>query len=114
MRLTFEEWHKIWMDSGHWHERGRRRGQYVMSRIADLGHYELGNVLIQTTEQNMAESNRIKQSRSKPWTGETNLALKSKACTIDGVTIYPSRREMIRNIGSSKWGGANSPGFTYV
>lgn len=41
--LTFEEWLKIWVDSGHLYERGCRRGQYVMARFGDEGPYTAGN-----------------------------------------------------------------------
>lgn len=55
MLLTFEEWYQIWLDSGHYHERGRNKGQYVMSRIGDQGNYEVGNVFIQKTEDNLSQ-----------------------------------------------------------
>lgn len=54
--LSFEEWMEIWLESGHWHERGCHRGQYVMSRYNDLGHYEVGNVFIQRTEDNIRQA----------------------------------------------------------
>ena len=50
--LTFEEWLKIWADSGHFHERGRNAGQYVMGRIGDRGPYAVDNVLILQHEVN--------------------------------------------------------------
>ena len=53
--LTYEEWCRIWIDSGHAHEKGCRRGQYVMARFGDKGPYAVGNVRIVTTEQNHAE-----------------------------------------------------------
>lgn len=56
-RLTFDEWLGIWLESGHINERGRRKGQYVMSRINDLGHYEVGNVEIKTCTENLSEGN---------------------------------------------------------
>jgi hypothetical protein len=54
-RLTFEEWWSIWELSGHWHERGYRRGQYCMARYGDQGAYEVGNVRICLVEENYAE-----------------------------------------------------------
>lgn len=54
-KLTFEEWLNFWLESGHWFERGRRRGQYVMSRIDDLGDYELGNIVIKLHSENVKE-----------------------------------------------------------
>jgi hypothetical protein len=53
--MTFEEWSNIWVDSGHWEERGVRKGQYVMARTKDQGPYKVGNVRICTVEENRAE-----------------------------------------------------------
>lgn len=53
--LTFDQWVTIWNESGHWHERGRRKGQYVMARLGDKGAYEVGNVKIITVRQNHHE-----------------------------------------------------------
>jgi hypothetical protein len=53
--LTFEDWLKIWVDSGHWGERGKRGDQYCMSRFGDLGPYALGNVEIITNAENLRQ-----------------------------------------------------------
>lgn len=55
MRFTFEEWLKVWEDSGHLHERGTRKGRYCMARIEDKGHYKLGNVKIILHRDNILE-----------------------------------------------------------
>ena len=55
MKLSFEEWIKIWLDSGHWYERGCHKGQYVMSRFKDQGNYEIGNVEIKLHRENIQE-----------------------------------------------------------
>ena len=60
-KLTFDEWIDIWLTSGHWHERGRKGHEYVMSRIGDKGCYEMGNVKIQTQVQNSNEATGIKR-----------------------------------------------------
>jgi hypothetical protein len=49
--LTFAEWWKLWCDSGHWHERSNRRGQYAMSRYFDRGGYAVNNVRIIRVEE---------------------------------------------------------------
>ena len=54
--LTFDEWLKIWKDSGHWEQRGVYKGQYCMSRYNDLGNYEIGNVFIQPIQQNTKDA----------------------------------------------------------
>ena len=55
-KLTFQEWLKIWEDSGKFHLRGKKIGQYCMSRINDKGHYEVGNVFIQLNSQNRIDA----------------------------------------------------------
>lgn len=52
MRLTFEEWYRLWDESGKWNDKWGRGGRYVMCRKDDVGHYELGNVYIGTVEEN--------------------------------------------------------------
>lgn len=61
-KLTFEQWWSIWQQSGHWHERGRKRGEYVMARYGDRGSYVAGNVKIITNEENLAEQIHHKHS----------------------------------------------------
>lgn len=43
-KLTFEEWDQWWKDSGHYHERGKGIGKYVMARKGDIGPYAIGNL----------------------------------------------------------------------
>jgi len=52
MKMDFQEWLQVWISSGKYHLRGCRKGQFVMARKADLGHYEVGNVDIVPTEEN--------------------------------------------------------------
>lgn len=56
--LTFNEWITIWLQSGHWHERGKGKGTYVMSRIGDKGPYEVGNVFIQSNYDNVIQAQK--------------------------------------------------------
>lgn len=53
--LTFEQWWKVWQDSGKWAERGRLAHQYCMARNGDRGDYALGNVKIITVSDNVLE-----------------------------------------------------------
>lgn len=55
-RMSYEEWLKVWQDSGHFHERGRGGKNYVMARHGDKGAYEVGNVYICTGRQNAADA----------------------------------------------------------
>lgn len=54
--FTFEDWLSFWQASGHWEQRGRNKGQYVMSRYGDVGPYELGNVFIQLNADNSRDA----------------------------------------------------------
>lgn len=56
MKLTFDEWLAIWLESGKLLQMGRRKGQYCMARKNDLGHYQIGNVYIQLTSENARDA----------------------------------------------------------
>lgn len=58
--LTFEEWWDIWNQSGKYEQRGRGAGKYCMSRKNDTGPYALGNVYIQTIDDNNREAHKGK------------------------------------------------------
>src|SRR5690606_15804220 len=55
-RFTFEQWLAWWTATGHYHERGTSRGQYVMARRGDQGAYEPGNVYCAQGWENQNEA----------------------------------------------------------
>ena len=59
--LTFEEWWKIWEDSGKWLQRGLGRDVYCMSRRKDTGPYSVENVFIQSGTNNRKDSKKYKK-----------------------------------------------------
>jgi hypothetical protein len=61
--FTFESWLDLWLKSGHWHQRGKGRGQYVMARFGDVGPYAPWNVEIKTVGENVVEAHK---GRPKP------------------------------------------------
>jgi len=80
MRLTFEEWKQIWLDSGYWEQRGRGSCSYCMMRKGDQGHYEIGNVFIGTNAQNVSDGNlgkldseETKRKKSEALSGQPKL-----------------------------------------
>lgn len=83
--LTYEEWICIWLNSGHWHQRGNKLNQYCMSRYNDVGPYSVTNVFIQLTAHNTHQANK-----NKPKTANTrrNMSqakigkIKIKSCCI--------------------------------
>lgn len=58
-KLTMWEWWRIWQDSGHWEERGLGMCGYVMCRYGDEGAYEVGNVFIDKSVNNVASAKRV-------------------------------------------------------
>src|SRR5215831_551380 len=61
--LDFWQWLAIWQDSGHLLERGRRRGQFQMCRLGDIGPYCSSNVRIDKMEANIQEAHRVRLER---------------------------------------------------
>lgn len=66
--LTFEQWWRIWSDSGLYRLRGTGRGLFVMARNGpDIGPYAVGNVRIASWESNLAEGPQ-KLGSGRGWT----------------------------------------------
>lgn len=51
--LSYEQWRKVWDDSGKLAQRGRGPDDYVMSRKDDLGPYAADNVEIIPFRENV-------------------------------------------------------------
>ena len=138
MLLSFEEWMDIWWNSGHWYDRGTKRGQFCMCRFNDLGNYEIGNVKIATNSENLSEAHdwmpkfdashlkgvpRTQEVRDKIGAGhkgkkhspewiEKMAQTKRKPCTIDdGITIWPSLISLTRHLGKD---ARSHPNFRYL
>lgn len=54
-QLLLADWWRIWSESGHWCDRGRGRGKFVMSRRGDVGPYAAWNVFIQLATLNNSD-----------------------------------------------------------
>lgn len=61
--FTFEEWYKVWIDSGHWDNRGRKANEYCMARIKDVGPYSVNNVKIVKCSVNCGDANRSSEDK---------------------------------------------------
>lgn len=53
--ISFPEWVAVWMESGHFEDRGKGKGKYCMARHGDTGPYKIGNVSIQPYQKNSSE-----------------------------------------------------------
>ena len=58
--FSFKEWADLWIESGHWAERGRKKGNFVMGRHGDVGPYCRKNCKIITIVENSHEWQEIK------------------------------------------------------
>jgi hypothetical protein len=91
--FTFETWIDLWLKSGKWHQRGCRRGQYVMSRLGDVGPYAPWNVEIKTVGENNSEGHK---GRS-PWN-------KGRPSEKKGIPNPPMSEETKAKIGAANKG----------
>ena len=71
-KFKFSDWWNLWEESGHWENRGRERGQYVMARLGDTGAYEVDNVEIITCTQNIRDV-RYRESAARAKKGGDHL-----------------------------------------
>ena len=104
--MSYEEWLMVWLASGKLLDRGRQAGQYCMCRYNDEGPYEIGNVFIQTIEENTKEAHKgRKKSRTHKMKLKKVLAKnrKHRMVEVDGVT-YHSITEAAREHGISPQG----------
>ena len=103
-KLTFEEWLNIWLESGHYDQRGRCKDSYVMSRYNDLGHYEVGNVIISTHRRNASAGNKGGNKTSFKPGHVISDELRKKIST-----ATKKRWEEYRAAGESKYSGWTKP-----
>ena len=81
-KLTFLEWSTWWDATGQIGNRGRKKGQFVMARFDDLGHYEIGNIFCSTQRANVQfastrpMSEETKQKLRKPKSEETKQKMR--------------------------------------
>ncbi|MEX3840278.1 NUMOD3 domain-containing DNA-binding protein [Paraburkholderia sp. BR10882] len=106
-RLTFEEWWDWWQATGHYHERGPRRGQYVMARTNDTGHYELGNIFCCLAADNVRQASVRRTGKKRPPISAEQKAKISAA--LKGKKKPPRTAEHQANINAALKGRKNQP-----
>lgn len=80
--LSYNEWINIWMQSGHWEERGRGANKYAMCRFNDIGPYSINNVYIDLNKTNSGLA-RAGDKNSTEHTKKIIQALKGKKKTLE-------------------------------
>ena len=93
MKMSFGEWLDVWERSGHLEDRGLGAEKFVMARLNDRGHYEVGNVKICTHSENSREARMFDH-------GHKNGVM--TPLVIDGVW-FESAAKAFREKALSKW-----------
>lgn len=106
MRLTFDEWKEIWLQSGKWDERGRGAEKYCMCRLGDEGHYEAGNVFIAQNKCNISDGN-IGKTDSEVTRAKKSASMKGKAHPWSVGDKNPMHRPEVKAKMGEATGGAN-------
>jgi hypothetical protein len=63
-QFTFEDWCRVWLDSGKWDSRGRGGDKYCMARFGDVGPYCASNVEIIPFRRNSSDGRRDRSPAS--------------------------------------------------
>ena len=108
VKLTFDEWKKIWIDSGKWDQRGRGANKYCMCRFGDKGCYEIGNVFIGLGKINVRDGN-LGKSNSDETKRKKSEALKGMAHPWSQGSKNPMHRPEVK----AKLSAATSGGKHY-
>lgn len=57
--IGYTKWLELWLISGRWEQRGKKKEQYQMCRYYDEGPYSSTNCYIGTVEQNQKDRHKI-------------------------------------------------------
>ena len=68
-QLTFEEWHNLWLCSGHYEERGRLRHEYALYRPDPTQPFTIHNAVI-TTNSDRVRLKGLKKVKFLLWITE--------------------------------------------
>ena len=99
--FTYVSWRITWARSGHWHERGRLKGQYVMSRLRDKGPYSPGNVRIVQVGTNVSEAQLGWPQKRDPKVFKEHCRKTSK--TLTGTKQSPEHRKNNSEAQRKRW-----------
>ena len=91
--FTFELWWKMWNESGHWLQRGRKKGQYCMARKGDIGPYSVDNVDIVVVSINASEASKGKVGH---WAGKKMSAERIEQMRIASTGVKQSAETCLK------------------
>jgi hypothetical protein len=100
-QFTFEEWLTFWTNSGYYHLRGRRRGEYCMSRYNDIGPYSKSNVFIQSHGDNVSQAG-IGNKHGKQLKGIKRSSDTKKKMSLAALARPPMSDEIKQKISQNK------------
>ena len=105
-KISFDEWSNVWANSGKMENRGRGVGKYCMCRFGDQGAYEVGNVFIGLSTENVRDGNigRIVSDHARKKISDSN---KGKPHEWSRGEKNPMHRPDVKAKISAAIGGAN-------
>lgn len=84
-QLTEQEWIDWWEATGHFHERGRGKGKWIMARFNDTGPYSLTNIFCHQHGSNVSDGQKgkpkSKEHKEKLRDNLNNIRVKKKITT---------------------------------
>lgn len=86
--LTEREWIEWWESTGHFSDRGRGKGKWLMARFNDTGAYSLNNIFCHRHECNVSDAQKSKPKSAEQKKKMSNNAARHNAkrvITPDGV-----------------------------
>lgn len=98
--ITFPQWMALWLESGHWDDRGCTRDAYVMARKGDTGPYAIGNVYITTLGANVSDY-------------QASLKVRGVECA-DGFRRLPEKRHRVSTRVEYAKKAGTGRGWTFV
>jgi hypothetical protein len=107
--ISFPDWLAIWWYSGHWFERGNRRGQWVMARPGDVGSYHKDNVFITPHVENTVAAH-IGKKRSDATRRKMRKAARRNAqegttwlARVRAIRRSPAMRRLVSRNSKAAW-----------
>lgn len=125
--LTFVEWIDWWVETGHYHDRGRGKDKYVMCRYGDLGDYSLDNIYCDLNSNNISTANHGNQyCKGKKYSKEVNKTKGSPGAKngrakkvkvlgkVYGCIVHAAKANNVHKVTMINRLKKNLPGYEYI
>jgi hypothetical protein len=111
-QFTYTEWLELWLNSGKWHLRGKKKGRYQMCRYGDIGPYSIKNCYIASSECNQEHRAKVSISTVKDIVYEYLSTKQSQYEVAKKFNVDQSYVSRLVTKHRRKYGQDNSPSTT--